>query len=100
MSDTIWTDVNLLTMSETGMSYGLITDAALVEKDGIINWVGNKVDMPAHYDGEIIECSGAYMTPGLIDCHTHFKDRQVHRYHHTANQSAQYHHNHGFHQAG
>ncbi|MEZ5757862.1 MAG: imidazolonepropionase [Emcibacteraceae bacterium] len=71
MSHTIWTDVNLLTMSETGMSYGLITDAALVEKDGIINWVGNKVDMPAHYDGEIIECSGAYMTPGLIDCHTH-----------------------------
>ncbi|HRW29689.1 MAG TPA: imidazolonepropionase, partial [Emcibacteraceae bacterium] len=52
-------------------AYGLINEAALVEKDGLINWIGNKADMPVHFNGEIINCSGAYMTPGLIDCHTH-----------------------------
>ena len=71
MSYKIWTDVNLLTMSDTGSAYGLINEAALVEKDGLINWIGNKADMPVHFNGEIINCSGAYMTPGLIDCHTH-----------------------------
>jgi len=71
MSDKIWTDVNLLTMEEGGTPYGLISDAALVQEGGYIAWIGPKDKIPGHYGYQAINCGGAYMTPGLIDPHTH-----------------------------
>ncbi len=45
---------------------------AVVARDGIIEWVGDEADLPAglHPD-RTIELAGRWLTPGLIDCHTH-----------------------------
>ncbi|MBL4602574.1 MAG: imidazolonepropionase [Emcibacteraceae bacterium] len=71
MSNKIWTDVNLMTMDDNGSAYGLITDGAIVQKNGVIVWLGRNIDLPTHYHFEKIRCNGAFMTPGLIDSHTH-----------------------------
>jgi imidazolonepropionase len=48
--------------------YGLIEDAAIEIKYGLISWVGRSSDAPA---GKKTDCGGRLLTPGLIDCHTH-----------------------------
>lgn len=71
MSTKIWIDVNLLTMVEGDKPFGLLEDAALVTDNKQIVWVGHKSNLPDHFVGEIIYCKGSYLSPGLIDCHTH-----------------------------
>ena len=53
--------------------YGEITDGALGWRDGRITHVGRRADLPAspkQLAREVIEADG-WITPGLIDCHTH-----------------------------
>jgi len=71
MSDKIWTDVNLITMQENGRPYGLIEKATMVIENDYIAWIGKEDELPNHYDYEIENAKGDYMSPGLIDCHTH-----------------------------
>jgi imidazolonepropionase len=69
--DTLWTNVNLATMAEGGAPYGAIADGALAIRDGRIAWLGPAAEL-AHGDaGEVIDGGGGWLTPGLIDCHTH-----------------------------
>jgi imidazolonepropionase len=69
MWDVLFTNVHLATMAE---GYGEIRDGAIAVKDGRIAWLGRQADMPAGagaltmHDGD-----GCWLTPGLIDCHTH-----------------------------
>ena len=54
--------------------YGSLTDAALAVKDGRIAWIGPAEQALAKATAEdvpIEDCRGLWMTPGLIDCHTH-----------------------------
>lgn len=70
--DRLWTEVNLATM--TGRSLGIIADGAIASAGGRIAWVGRMADLPAHRIAstpEVLRCGGAWLTPGLIDCHTH-----------------------------
>ncbi|MCC5854763.1 MAG: imidazolonepropionase [Idiomarina sp.] len=60
----------------TDNSLGLIADGAVVVEDHIIRWVGAMDALPDHWqpsasDLEVIDCQGALLTPGLVDCHTH-----------------------------
>lgn len=71
MSDKIWTNVNLITMQENGKPYGLIENATLVVENDYIAWIGVEDELPNHYDYKIESAEGDYMSPGLIDCHTH-----------------------------
>jgi len=72
MTVKVWTDVTLLTMSENDSPYGMIRDGAIIARNGMIDWVGKARDLPKRADdADIISCGGKYMTPGLIDCHTH-----------------------------
>jgi len=66
MTDLLLSNVHLATMDN---GYGLLHDAALAIKDGRIAWIGARHDAPpaAHEH----DCGGAWLTPGLIDCHTH-----------------------------
>ena len=53
--------------------YGLVEDAALGWKDGVLTFVGPRAGLPADADtlsDEVIEVDGL-VTPGLVDCHTH-----------------------------
>ncbi len=75
--DSLWTHVHLATMAETGSKrdrrgYGEIRDAALAVRAGRIVWLGRRADLPAELQAvEAIDGGGAWITPGLIDCHTH-----------------------------
>ena len=67
----LWTKVHLITLTNNGEAYGLIENGAIVSKAGRIAWLGKQKDIPNwHYD-ETVEFDGRYLTPGLIDCHTH-----------------------------
>jgi imidazolonepropionase len=69
--DTVWQDVNLATMATGGAPYGQIKDAALAIKDGRIAWIGRRVDLPDNHKAIVYSGNNAWVSPGLIDCHTH-----------------------------
>ncbi|PWS37544.1 imidazolonepropionase [Falsiroseomonas bella] len=66
--DRVWTDAHLCTMQGNGL--GVIEDGAVAAKDGRIAWVGKRADLPAGA-AETTRCDGAWILPGLVDCHTH-----------------------------
>ncbi|KAB8054071.1 imidazolonepropionase [Janthinobacterium rivuli] len=65
--DLVIHNVQLATMEH---GYGELLDAAIAVKDGRIAWFGPGDELPASgavlHDGQ-----GCWLTPGLIDCHTH-----------------------------
>ena len=69
--DRLLTDVNVATMETGGEPYGCIENAALAISNGSIAWVGPASDMPPHSSGETRSLGGRWLTPALIDCHTH-----------------------------
>ena len=69
--DTVWQDVNLATMAAGGVPYGQIKDAAIAIKDGRIDWLGQRSDLPENHKAIVRSGDNAWVTPGLIDCHTH-----------------------------
>ena len=54
-----------------GEPYGAIADAAIGIADGRIVWIGAAADLPAHRAAATESLGGRWVTPGLIDCHTH-----------------------------
>jgi imidazolonepropionase len=69
--DRVWLDAHLCTMVPHGDDpLGVIEDGAIAAMDGRIAWVGKRADLPAGA-AETTRCDGAWILPGLIDCHTH-----------------------------
>jgi imidazolonepropionase len=71
MWDVLFTDCHAATMMPGGGPYGAIRDAALAIQDGRIAWIGPAKDASATSAKETRRLGGAWITPGLIDCHTH-----------------------------
>ena len=70
--DTIWTNARLATMTEGQPGLGIIEDGCIAAKDGHIAFVGTASDLPTGADAaKRIDCDGRWITPGLVDCHTH-----------------------------
>ena len=69
----IWRNARLATLAEAAAGLGIVEHGAIAARDGRIVFAGPEVDMPqALRDGaEVIDCDGRWITPGLIDCHTH-----------------------------
>jgi imidazolonepropionase len=66
LCDTLYTKVHLATMAG---GYGELRDGAIGVRAGRIAWIGAAHDAPAAttvHDG-----GGCWLTPGLVDCHTH-----------------------------
>lgn len=69
--DALWTNVHLATLAEAD-GYGEIRDGAIAVHGGRIAWIGRRCDLPAGYHTAVEhEGEGCWLTPGLIDCHTH-----------------------------
>nr|WP_202396843.1 imidazolonepropionase [Pseudoroseomonas coralli] len=49
---------------------GIIEDGALAVRDGRIAWIGRRAELPGPA-AATTDCDGAWLLPGLIDCHTH-----------------------------
>jgi imidazolonepropionase len=72
--DSKWIDLRLATMAPGGAAYGAIEDAALAVSGERIAWLGRRADLPGAPDKlakTVHQGGGRWMTPGLIDCHTH-----------------------------
>ncbi len=73
--DTLVLGASLATMDETILSkYGAIEDGAIAWKDGALTFVGPRSalpDSPAPLATSVVEFDGGWITPALIDCHTH-----------------------------
>jgi imidazolonepropionase len=70
--DRLWTNARLATMVAGQKSFGSIENAALACRDGKISWIGAMADLPATLAAsETTDCEGRWITPGLVDCHTH-----------------------------
>lgn len=69
--DALWCNVHLATLADAE-GYGEIRDAAIAVRDGRIAWMGARTDLPAGYQTKVeYDGEGCWLTPGLIDCHTH-----------------------------
>ena len=69
--DTVWVNARLATMTPGGVPYGAIEDGALAARDGAIAFVGARADLPSGSTSRTIDAGGRWITPGLIDPHTH-----------------------------
>jgi imidazolonepropionase len=71
--DSLWTNARLATMGP-GAPYGAVEDGALAVCGGTIVWAGPLSLMPVQIERRAHrrhDAGGAWITPGLIDCHTH-----------------------------
>jgi imidazolonepropionase len=68
----VWRNARLATMRESLPGLGIIEDGAIAVRDGRISFAGPQADLPAEFTAaESVDCEGRWITPGLIDCHTH-----------------------------
>ena len=81
MRDQVFVNAHLATMAATADGYGEVHDGAVRVKNGRIAWVGPRAAAPLD-DADLVDCAGAWITPGLIDCHTHIV--------HAGNRSAEF----------
>jgi imidazolonepropionase len=70
-ADLVLTDCHVAAMVDGPVPYGAMEDAAVVVADGRIAWVGACADLPDVDGARTERLEGRWVTPGLIDCHTH-----------------------------
>ncbi|MBC3774634.1 imidazolonepropionase [Pseudomonas sp. SWRI99] len=66
---TLWQHCHVATM--TNGAYSIIEDAAIVTSGALIEWIGPRTQLPSGEYPAVNDLQGAWVTPGLIDCHTH-----------------------------
>ena len=72
MWDRLLVDCSIATMEATpGNPLGLIENGAIGIADGKIVRVGKRTELAGFRAKEVVALGGAWVTPGLIDCHTH-----------------------------
>lgn len=72
--DRLIVDCRLATMRANGAAYGAIDDGALLIGDGRIAFAGPRAELPSDALSnakEVDRLDGRWITPGLVDCHTH-----------------------------
>ncbi|ESZ11372.1 MULTISPECIES: imidazolonepropionase [unclassified Mesorhizobium] len=69
----LWRNARLATMAEGVAGLGIVEKGAIIARDGLIVYAGPEAEMPSALaqGGETTDCKGRWITPGLIDCHTH-----------------------------
>ncbi|TIO76804.1 MAG: imidazolonepropionase [Mesorhizobium sp.] len=69
----LWRNARLATLAEGAAGLGIVERGAVAARDGLIVYAGAEADMPAGLGqaADTVDCAGRWITPGLIDCHTH-----------------------------
>ncbi|MGE5721191.1 MAG: imidazolonepropionase, partial [Sphingomonadales bacterium] len=71
LCDRLWTNARLATMRADLPGIGAIEDGLLACNGEQILFAGPAKDAPKIEARDTIDCEGKWITPGLIDCHTH-----------------------------
>jgi imidazolonepropionase len=70
--DRIWLNGRLATLDPGQLGLGVVEGGAIAATDGRIAYVGPASELPQGWDAaERIDLAHRWVTPGLIDCHTH-----------------------------
>jgi imidazolonepropionase len=64
----LWRNAQLFTCDRDAR---LIPRGAILTRGARIEWVGEEAALPTAVGHEVHDLAGAWVTPGLIDCHTH-----------------------------
>jgi len=67
--DRLWRNARLMTCAGEGL--GIVEDGVVASRDRRIVYAGPTEGAPAFATAETTDCEGRWITPGLIDCHTH-----------------------------
>ena len=72
MWDRLLVDCNIATLEEApGNPLGIVENGAIAIADGKILRVGKRTELAGFRAREVVALGGAWVTPGLVDCHTH-----------------------------
>ena len=69
----VWRNARLATLAPGAPGLGIVERGAIAVRGGKIVYAGAENELPAAAasGAEIVDCEGRWITPGLIDCHTH-----------------------------
>ncbi|EJL52622.1 imidazolonepropionase [Rhizobium sp. CF122] len=69
----LWRNVRLATLDPQKPGLGIVDKGAIVTEGGRISFVGPEADLPvsAIERAQITDLESRWVTPGLVDCHTH-----------------------------
>ncbi|MBP2234540.1 imidazolonepropionase [Sinorhizobium kostiense] len=69
----LWRNVRIASLREELGPLGIIENGAVAVREGRIVYAGVENELPSEISkaDEVIDCEGRWMTPALIDCHTH-----------------------------
>ena len=72
-ADRLWLNARLATLAPYRSGLGVVETGAIAVKGDRIVFAGAEPDLPAamRQAPEVTQCDGRWITPGLIDCHTH-----------------------------
>jgi imidazolonepropionase len=68
---TIWRNARLATFAAGAGGLGVVERGAVAAREGRIVFAGPGGDAPSPAAALTVDCEGRWITPGLIDCHTH-----------------------------
>ena len=69
--DRVWRNARLATLALGAPGLGVVEHGVVAALDGRIAWAGAAADAPAFEAEPTIDCEGRWITPGLVDPHTH-----------------------------
>ena len=73
LQERLWRNARLATMARGAAGIGVVHEGAVLVRGDRIVFAGPESELPgeASTARETIDCEGRWITPGLIDCHTH-----------------------------
>ncbi len=71
-AERLFRNARLATLASTAPGLGIVEKGAVAIRNGRIAFAGPEADLPSEL-GKIAatDCDGRWITPGLVDCHTH-----------------------------
>jgi imidazolonepropionase len=71
--DAVWLNARLATLVEGRPGVGTVESGAVAAREGRIAFAGPQDELPswARAAERLVDCEGRWITPALIDCHTH-----------------------------
>ncbi len=70
---TVWLNARLATLAKGRPGLGIVEAGAIAARDGRIAFAGPQEELPTakRIGARVVDCEGRWITPALIDCHTH-----------------------------